>query len=189
MKLDRLSDEIGDHGEEPHVGIEPKHRLAVPHPVDGQRSHHLHIRADRNADEGDSRTIFGGAAGSNKGLSAMLCTTSGIAVAMIWPTAFSGRPELSRRRLAPAGADHNVGRAVIIEQRDDTVPHLHERRQQIEHVRERYLEAGRRSEYLRDLVDAGEGNLAQCRRLTVDPTRCEVSVKHGIRSNVLGAYS
>ena len=59
MELDRLADEIGDHGKEAHVGIEPKHRLAVPDPIDGQRSHHLRLGADRNADEGDRRAILG----------------------------------------------------------------------------------------------------------------------------------
>src|SRR5665811_2144433 len=39
LELHGLADQVGDHGEEADIGVEPKHRPAVPDAVDGQRSH------------------------------------------------------------------------------------------------------------------------------------------------------
>ena len=63
--------------------------------------------------------------------------------------------------LVPADADRDVRDAVIGQQRDDAVPHLHERRQQIDDVGERRFQPARRREDFRNLVDSGERDLAQ----------------------------
>ena len=36
VHADRLADQVGDHGEEAHVGVQAEVELVVPGPVDGQ---------------------------------------------------------------------------------------------------------------------------------------------------------
>src|SRR6266568_6589429 len=57
VELNGLANQIGNHGEETHVAIEPKHRLTVPDPIDGQRSDHLGSNADGHSDERYPRVL------------------------------------------------------------------------------------------------------------------------------------
>ena len=198
VKLDRLADQIRDHREETDVGVEAEHRLAVPHPVDGQRSENARVGADGHADEGNRRPLVGALRLDVGGLEQR------IGGDVVHDERHRGRddlsdglfrkarPKLARRGLAPSGTDDDIRRAVVIEQGDDAVPHLHEGRKHVEHIRQRHFEPSRRSQDLRDFVDAREGDLAQGRGLTNGcltdgVARCEVSMKHCLRSNVLGA--
>ena len=58
VKLDRLTDEIGDHRQKAHVGVEPEHRLTIPNAIDRQRADHLGVRPNRHADERHRRSIL-----------------------------------------------------------------------------------------------------------------------------------
>src|SRR6516165_10512209 len=57
VELDRLTDEIGDHRQEAYIRVEPEHGLTVPDPVDRQRTHHLTVGANGNADERYRRSV------------------------------------------------------------------------------------------------------------------------------------
>jgi hypothetical protein len=57
VQLHRLPDEVGDHGQQSDIGIEPEHRPLVEDAVDAQRANDLVVDPDRHANERHARTV------------------------------------------------------------------------------------------------------------------------------------
>ena len=198
VELYGLADQIGDHGQKAHVGIEPKHRPAVPDPVDGHRPDHLGADADRNSDE-RYPDVLRRAERDRIGLE------QGMGGDVFDDQWNRGRNDLPDRRFrqagaiplvgafVPADADRDVGNVVICQQRNDAVPHLQKRRKHVENARKRGLQPVRRIEDFGDLVDSRQRNLAErhqwsarSRFQTLDLGYFSyVSVRHGDLSIVL----